>query len=454
MEQRLALYRRHTALCVRRYSTDFRIHDPELPEHDPRHLDCSCPIVASGKLELEEGRVLHRSTGSKEWGEARRIRDLWLTWGQSTEPIDPLITTTRNTISIDEAIRFFLDFGRSTNTKGHSTDEKYDVLLERRLKPYCRARGIRFIKEFDDAVTVKQFFMSWRNLQPERGRKDVPVDLSKQLAPNTKRAELERFRTFLRCCQSNGWIKTNYAVPPHIKMGKVAVTRKVAWTMAEYGNIVKTLETWKDEYGRPNTPKAKMLHAFALCLRYTGQRISDVAMLGPDNITTDQGDGGEPLYFIELTQIKTGEQVKIPVPDRLVLMLEELPLRGETSDPFIFETNNRVLSYGTKFWFWTGESDIEGNAKAWSDDITRVLHRAQAEPFKPFKHHATPHTFRHFFAITMLNSGKVRIEEVSRWLGHASVRITERHYGNANSDVHKRSHAVYQEALAALEGGK
>jgi len=43
---------------------------------------------------------------------------------------------------------------------------------------------------------------------------------------------------------------------------------------------------------------------------------------------------------------------------------------------------------------------------------------------------------------------------VSRWLGHASVRITEKHYGNANSDVHKRSHAVYQEALAALEGGK
>jgi hypothetical protein len=124
MERRLALYRRHAALCVHGYATDFRIYDPELPEHDPRYIVCTCPIVASGKLKLEEGRAPHRSTASKEWVETRRIRGLWLTWGQSTEPIDPLITTTRNTISIDEAIRFFVDFGHSTNTKGHSTDEK------------------------------------------------------------------------------------------------------------------------------------------------------------------------------------------------------------------------------------------------------------------------------------------------------------------------------------------
>jgi integrase len=452
MEQRLTLYRRHTALCAHTYPTDDRIYDPESPQHDPDRPDCLCPIVASGKLKLEEGRILHRSTGTKDWTEARRCRDLWLSWGQSTEPLDPLKVTNPNTVTIDEAVRSFLDFGRSTNTKGNSTDDKYDVLFEGRVKPYCKVRGIRFIKEFDDAVTVKQFFMSWRNLQPTRGKKDVPADPNKPLAPNTKRAELERFRSFLRCCQSNGWIKTNYAVPPHIKMGKVDVKKKVAWTMAEYGIIVKTLETWTDEYGRTNTPKAKMQYAFAMCLRYTGQRISDVSMLGPDNITSDQGDDRKILYFIEVTQIKTGEQVKLPVTAKLVDMLRSLPVRGELPEPFVYETNNRTIAYGTKFWFWTGESDVEGNAKAWSDDISRVLHRAQLEPFTKFKHHSTPHTFRHFFAITMLNTGKVRIEDVSRWLGHSSVRVTEKHYGNANSDVYKRSHSIYHEALAALEG--
>jgi len=452
MEQRLTLYRRHTALCLHAYPTDDRIHDPESDRHDPSRPDCTCPIVASGKLKNEVGRILHRSTGTKDWNEARRCRDLWLSWGQSTAPDDPLKNVNANSVTIDDAIRFFLDFGRATNTKGNSTDDKYDVLLEGRMKPYCTARGIRFIKEFDDAVTVKQFFMSWRNLQPTRGKKNVPADPNKPLAPNTKRAELERFRSFLRCCQSNGWIKVNYALPPHIKMGKVDVKKKVAWTLAEYGNIVKTLETWKDEYGRTNTPKAKMQHAFALCLRYTGQRISDVSMFGPDNIVSEVGDGGETMHFMELTQIKTGQEVKIPVPGKLVDLLRALRLRGELPEPFVYHTNNRTITYGTKFWFWTGQSDVEGNAKAWSDDITRVLVRAQQGPFKPFKHHSTPHTFRHFFAITMLASGKARIEDVSRWLGHSSIRITEKHYGHANADLNKRSHAVYLEALATLEG--
>jgi integrase len=222
--------------------------------------------------------------------------------------------------------------------------------------------------------------------------------------------------------------------------------------MAEYGNLVKTLETWTDEYGRTNTPKARMQHAFALCLRYTGQRISDISMLGPDNMVTAEDDHGNKMYFLELTQIKTGVQVKIPVSQKLIDILHQLPLRGELAETFVYQTNNRTIQYGTKFWFWTGESDVEGNAKAWSDDITRVLHRAQEKPFKPFKYHSTPHTFRHFFAITMLNSGKARIEDVSRWLGHSSVRITEKHYGNANADLYKRSHAVYHEALATLEG--
>jgi len=209
------------------------------------------------------------------------------------------------------------------------------------MKPYCTARGIRFINEFDDSVTVKQFFMSWSNLQPTRGKKNVPADPSKPLAPNTKRAELERFRSFLRCCQSNGWINVNYALPPHIKMGKVDVKKKVAWTLAEYGNIVKTLETWKDEYGRTNTPRAKMQHTFALCLRYTGQRISDVSMFGPHNIINEIDDGGETMHFMELTQIKTGQQVKILVPSKLAGLLRALPLRGQLPEAFVYNTNNR-----------------------------------------------------------------------------------------------------------------
>lgn len=63
--------------------------------------------------------------------------------------------------------------------------------------------------------------------------------------------------------------------------------------------------------------------AYCLVLRYSGQRISDVSMLGPDNLIDDNGN-----WFISLTQVKTGSFVKIPVPGRLAQRLQALPLRG------------------------------------------------------------------------------------------------------------------------------
>jgi integrase len=272
------------------------------------------------------------------------------------------------------------------------------------------------------------------------------------LAPNTRRAELERYRTFLRFCQSNKWIEKNWAlrspVPgvPGITVATVDVQRKVAWTMDEYANISTTLENWKDEYGRTGSEKAIMQHAFCVCLRYTGQRISDVSMLGPDNLFNH-----DQQYFINLTQIKTGTNVTIPIPDKLAEMLLALPLRGETEEPFTLKTNNRTIKYGTKFWFWTSKCEVDSNIKHWSDDIARVLAVTERD-FGKFKHHSTPHTFRHFFAITMLNSGEADIRQVQQSLAHSSQEITERHYAHANADTRRKSALAYKKALAAIEG--
>jgi len=92
---------------------------------------------------------------------------------------------------------------------------------------------------------------------------------------------------------------------------------------------------------------------------------------------------------------------------------------------------------------------VESNSKNWSDDIVGVLKKTQND-FGNFKHHSTPHTFRHFFAITMLQPG-VAIEQVSKWLGHSSPLITARHYSHANSDWYTNSHAVYMNALKKID---
>jgi len=43
------------------------------------------------------------------------------------------------------------------------------------------------------------------------------------------------------------------------------------------------------------------------------------------------------------------------------------------------------------------------------------------------------------------------IEQLSKWLGHASTIVTARHYSHANSDWHTNSHAVYMNALKKID---
>src|SRR5262249_12267623 len=138
-----------------------------------------------------------------------------------------------------------------------------------------------------------------------------------------------------------------------------------------------------------------------------------------------------------------------------------LPILGETKTPFILERSNYTITYGTKFWFWTAnvpkDDDrvkknqiIESAAKNWSDDVVGVLKKTE-KTHGSFQHHSTPHTFRHYFSITMLRAG-VPIEVVSKWLGHSSPLITARHYSHANADWHNNSHDLYMKALRKVDG--
>lgn len=290
-------------------------------------------------------------------------------------------------------------------------------------------------------VTCRSFFNSWR--------KRVNVDnvqileTSDQLGQGTKKTMLERYRTFLGFCVSNGWLKNNYAKDLSVDARDVAP--KYAWTMEEYQRILESLELWEDEYGRVGTPEAIRQHVFFLALRYTGQRVSDITMIGPDSLVQDDG-----IWFVQLTQVKTGSTVKIPVPVDLVKQLQALPLLAELDTPYILKVSKRTIEYGTKFWFWTGESLPESATKRWSIKMTNMLRRCEKQNVK-FKHKSSAHTTRHFFAITMLNAG-TPIERVARWLGHSTPIITAKHYGHANADYHKASHQDYMAALAKIEG--
>jgi hypothetical protein len=240
LKQHLRLYRNHTPACIHGYAKP-------IFEGDDTVKDCACPINASGYLnnELNEDgtqkRVRHRSVDTKLWDEARGTRERWLAWGQTTQPVSGLEKLRRPDVTVAEAVKFFKDYGAYQDTKGENTEKKYTVLLDRRLTPWCQNHGVRLIKEFDAPVIVEQFFMSWRNLQPRRGKATV-LESRVALATSTKGAELERYRSFLEFCRSNKWITENYAKSPHLVVGVVQVTKKFAPTTEEFNDITATLE--------------------------------------------------------------------------------------------------------------------------------------------------------------------------------------------------------------------
>ncbi|WP_307813085.1 tyrosine-type recombinase/integrase [Streptomyces sp. N35] len=58
----------------------------------------------------------------------------------------------------------------------------------------------------------------------------------------------------------------------------------------------------------------------------------------------------------------------------------------------------------------------------------------------------TPHSLRHFFASTALANG-IPIHEVSRWLGHRSIKTTVDTYGRLVPQAWDRCRMVMQDAL-------
>ncbi|GAA0945905.1 tyrosine-type recombinase/integrase [Actinocorallia libanotica] len=64
----------------------------------------------------------------------------------------------------------------------------------------------------------------------------------------------------------------------------------------------------------------------------------------------------------------------------------------------------------------------------------------------------TPHSLRHFYASTAL-AGGVPLLEVSRWLGHRSIKVTADTYGHLMTDAPERCRLIMQQALRPQQPG-
>jgi integrase len=406
----LTAYRRHTKNCIKGYEQNCRVLKPRTAAD--RRADCECPIVVSGSLRLERSRIKHVSTETNRWDKAIARADQWEQWDALTNPNPG--AEAEAIPNVDEAAEAFLALkGPHGENIGQYAIRKHRIMLEQRIKPWCTERGITFITAFDNATTVTDCFLSFKNLNPHRNKKGQPA-VVRPLSDAMRGHEMSRYRAFLEFCVERGWLQHNHATK--IRLGKRSISPKYGLTQDEERQVWDALKA----------SAVNGLYELCLLMRWTGLRISDATALDETQLIQ-----GNKEWVIIVSQQKTGELVRVPITAAVADALHALPFKGERD--------------GKRYWFWTGCGAKNTAIGNWRARITELL--AAAQQSRAFAHPASPHVWRHTFSIDMLNRG-VDIKTVSRWLGHKRVETTEKFYGHANLATHVASEAAYHEALA------
>ncbi len=268
----------------------------------------------------------------------------------------------------DAVERYFDDI--KARELSQATVGKQNVLLRKQLVPWCKGRGFRYLKQISvDEIT--QFRTTWAD------------------APISKYKKQERLKGFFNFCVVREWIRTNPVLG--VKHVKVPPSQTLPFDEKQIAAILEACDRYsiKGIYGEENRNRLK---ALSLLLRYSGLRIRDAVTCERERLIKGK---------LFLYQAKTGTPVYCPLP------------------PSVVEALKALKSPSEKYFFWTGNGDPKSAVADAQRSFRRLFTLANVT--------GHPHMFRDTFAVELLKHG-VPIETVSMLLGHASIRVTEKHY--------------------------
>ncbi len=160
--------------------------------------------------------------------------------------------------------------------------------------------------------------------------------------------------------------------------------------------------TW--ERGRDYEYRDKRLLAFLLFARWTGLSIIDCVRFERRRLKQEVSG----IWTVLLRRQKNGNPVFVAVPQKTVDALNAIPPTSQV------------------YFFWSENGRPQTAARGWRRSVDHVFQAAKIKRNgKLLRCH--PHMLRHTFAIEKLLGG-ARLEDVSLLLGHASTKVTERHY--------------------------
>jgi site-specific recombinase XerD len=243
--------------------------------------------------------------------------------------------------------------------------------------------------------------------------------LPKKMRTTTKATTFAKIRCFLRAAFRRGWIKE--ALVDKVTTVKAVYNQKEPYTDEE----VRVILDHAQELDGGTHGYAKQPRTFRLLLELmlaTGLRVGDAVGFDPRALT--KGDSLW-IYTYQPQKQKRADKPKVLeayITDAMKKRIDECTW----------------LSTRGPFWYGTG---LDPTALAQA-----VYERMQAIGSRTGVTDCRPHRLRDTFAVRALLRG-MQLEDVSRLLGHASVKVTETYYAKWIGSRKRRLERMVAESL-------
>ena len=323
----------------------------------------------------QNGKQYRRKTGTRAWAEAEQLKRELEDQLAGRLPAPETGKPAGKTIA--DAVELFLKDKKVQGVCANVT-YKYTRELER-LQRHCDANRVLVVQGITREL-LTNYCSTWEALYP---------------STITRAKMRERLRSFLRYCYEAQWLPRI----PQVPKIKIEEPETQPLTAEEYARLLDAIYVTVEA---SDAQQAK-IHAFIQCMRWSGLAMLDALKLKRENLQHDTGKG---MYRIVTNRTKTGTHVSVPIPQDVAQELLAM------------------LNGNPEYIFWTGNGFPESYAKNWAKRyIKRLFDAAKINGDGYMK----SHRLRDTFAVDLLEKG-VPLEEVSKLLGHESIRTTEKSY--------------------------
>lgn len=331
------------------------------------------------------GSQYRKMAGTRSWAEAekkkRELEDQLTGRTPELAPEDSIRT-------VEAAVNLFIT-DKKVQGVTPGVIKKYTLEL-RRLREYCERQGVYVVHGITREL-LTGFCATWEGLYP---------------SSCTRSKVRERCRSFLRYCYEAQWLER---IPALSKI-KVDEPPTMPLSADEYARLLDAIyvanpRRWDGKISTQGlTEKTRArVRALIQLMRWSGLAIRDALTLDRSEVQHDEAKG---IYRIVTSRQKTGTHVSVPIP-------------ADVARELLAVTNDNPQHF-----FWTGEGTGQTIAKTWTNRYLRPLFEAAQIPCEG---HMLSHRLRDTFAVDLLEKG-VPLEEVSKLLGHESIKTTEKHY--------------------------